>query len=115
MKFLSEPKTTSVYYKDLEPEDTPWITICPNPGVNFSKLESLLPPNSTISADGINSIDIEEWSQNSNLSIAKILSESMIWNWALQLNGERKSKCDINQLDYTNCSIYQQGHILRIQ
>jgi hypothetical protein len=111
---------TIVYYKDLEPEDTPWITICPNPGVNFAKLEALLAPNNSddIFSDGdISSLDIQKWSQNSNQSIANILSETMISTWALKnqtVDADRYrqsiSNCRLDEFNYPECEIFQ-GHV----
>jgi hypothetical protein len=41
-KYMDQPKTTLTFYEEIGPEDTPWLTICPIPGFNLIKMNSLV-------------------------------------------------------------------------
>jgi hypothetical protein len=41
MKFNSGPINTVTMLEYVDSGHTPWLTICPNPGVNFTRLEEL--------------------------------------------------------------------------
>jgi hypothetical protein len=41
MKFNSNPINTNTMLEYVDKSHTPWLTICPNPGVHFKQLEAL--------------------------------------------------------------------------
>jgi hypothetical protein len=44
---MDQPKTTLTFYEEIGPEDTPWLTICPIPGFDLIKLDSLIKSSTT--------------------------------------------------------------------
>jgi hypothetical protein len=49
LKYLDEPITSVIYYKPVDSEDTPSITVCQYPGINFRKLDAFFESQTNMS------------------------------------------------------------------